>query len=191
MIRAEDEGGDGRKRNVMQTNGTRAIVKWLAVLSLMMACTPPVQAQLGQITLQVTKKVTYRRNVDTVRAGPDAETGVQRSIASGTVTQLRNPVTYRVEVANNSFKRVDNLTIRWTVLVHRTDSGEQAIEQGETSFSLDTRRKYACDVHPSEAGVDLVGCTIDLYAGDTRIATETEPPSVKARIEELRRSTQK
>jgi len=149
-----------------------------AGIALWMVLVPALSAQIAPFTVEVAKRVDYKEK--THSGSSSKALGSTRS-----TVQPRGPAYYSIKVANTGMQTYSNLKIDWVVLIQNVSTQKETLEQGEQTFSVEAGKSVEQEVHPKMHG-DLLGCSVEVYQGQTLVLSKTEPPDAKEKITKLK-----
>jgi hypothetical protein len=167
----------------------------LAAIGLLWASSP-VEAQVSPIRLKVSK-----------RQKSDLKTTYQSSGGEYRSREGVRAVSYTIEVSLVSGTPRD-VTVKWAVLVKRdwwsgSNENQWQVVDGERKATIEFAKKLVFDTdvielqrseHTSEGqyreyGSKVEGYAVEVSIGDQLVASDAQPPSVKAKIEQARGGT--
>lgn len=174
-------------------NGFRSRLVKLATITLLLAALVHAHAQVSPVRLKVSKrqksemKTTYQSGSGEYRSREGVMNvcyNIEVSLLSGTAREVR---------------------VKWAVLVKRegwvgSALGHWQVVEGEKTGTVELARKFVFDTDVielqrseyhsegrlQEYGSKVEGYVVDVYIGDQLVASDAQPSSVRAKIEQAR-----
>ncbi len=128
-------------------------------------------------------------------------------IRSWTEQQIKETVSYTIEVANATTAPVPNVRIKWAILVKPGKKNQPEIIEGEQTCSLNLGTKYVFDTDIVElTGTKLessdgqyrrddssrvLGYAVEVFIGNQRVAADIQPIDTKGKVEALKAEKEK
>jgi hypothetical protein len=173
---------------VLLTSARRPILGLLALLVGAVPFTSPARAQAPPVKITATKESDkeYRTT----------ERGRYSKTEEGTES-----VFYKISIQSRATKALDNLQVKWALLVKPRWEDEPELIEGERkvnlgfgqtfTFQTDTvvlsGTKYKSTYgYSSKSGAELLGYSIEVYQDDKLIAAENNPGDTRRRIDALK-----
>jgi hypothetical protein len=155
-------------------------------------------AQINPVRLSVTKNRKVNQKTT------QQNTGI---IQSWSEHEVKETVSYTIEVANATTAPVPNLRIHWAILVKPVGNAPLEFIEGEKTCSLALGGKYVFDTDVLELGgkkwqtsdgqyrqddsSKVLGCAVEAFIGNQRVAADVQPADTKRKIDELKTQKEK